>query len=63
MCSTLVTHWCNLVSYTSFPSSRKAVVASKIECVEPTTYTEASINDHWGKVILKEITALQHNGK
>ena len=58
----ITNHWCNLVSFSSFPSSYKTFLATSSETLqEPSNYTEASSKPEWIEAMNKEIQALVTN--
>ena len=58
----ITNHWCNLFSFSSFPSSYKTFLATSSESIqEPSNYTEASSKPEWIEAMNKEIQALVTN--
>lgn len=54
-------HWCNLVAFDDLRDKHKLLIAAHLECIEPTSYKEASEDANWIEAMNKELTALQHN--
>ncbi|XP_071699281.1 uncharacterized protein [Rutidosis leptorrhynchoides] len=54
-------HWCNLVSYSSLPTSHHAFLVHNSRHTEPCYYNEASKHPHWVHAMNIEIDALQAN--
>lgn len=55
------THWCNLVSFNSLPTSHKALLSTAATLVEPTSFLEASQDSNWIEAMNKEVQALESN--
>ena len=54
-------HWCNLVSYETFPESHKAFLSHTSTLTEPKSYQEAAKHPLWLEAINKELKALADN--
>ncbi|XP_057250611.1 uncharacterized protein LOC130591346 [Beta vulgaris subsp. vulgaris] len=59
--STYQPHWCNLVSYSHFPNTYKALISKSCELTEPHNYTEASTDPLWVEAMNAELLALETN--
>ncbi|KAL8097768.1 hypothetical protein AgCh_030767 [Apium graveolens] len=56
-----VTHWCNMVPYTSLPYVHKAFIAQTSQIIEPVSYQEAIQDPNWIHAMDLELKALEKN--
>lgn len=59
--SSISSHWCNLVQYSSLPNSFKALVCQNTSLHEPVSYTKACKDPRWVEAMNKELQALHRN--
>lgn len=59
--TSLSEHRCNLVSFTSLPSSHQELVAHSHNILEPVTYQEAGQDTRWIEAMKAELQALSVN--
>ena len=54
-------HWCNLVSYVTFPDEFQAFLSQVCTITEPVSYTQAAKHPLWLEAMKKELEALDRN--